>query len=246
VDILDVHQIVGRTPHMTLEQAAVITELIRVERIESVLELGFGHGVSTCYMASALPLPPRGRIVAVDLESARSRQPGVEELLMRTGLVQKAQIFYEPTSYTWRLMKLLEEDGLPRFDLCYLDGAHNWFADALAFFLVDRLLRPGGWIVLGNLDWTYAGAVTTKPLQPVGIMPEEERTTPQVRKVYDLLVKTHPSYHRFRVQSDWAFAQKRMEPDRPPQRIVTEHIVQIKRVGLGAFLERVTGRLLAR
>ena len=39
-------------------------------------------------------------------------------------------------------------------------------------------------------------------------MPEDERTTPQVRLVYDLLIKAHPGYHNFRDEGDWAFAQK--------------------------------------
>jgi hypothetical protein len=47
--------------------------------------------------------------------------------------------YFEPTSYTWRMMKMLEEDEGPRFDLCYLDGAHSWFVDGFAFFLIDRL-----------------------------------------------------------------------------------------------------------
>jgi hypothetical protein len=39
-------------------------------------------------------------------------------------------------------------------------------------------------------------------------MPPEERITPQVRKVYELLVKPHPSYGDFRTEDGWAYAHK--------------------------------------
>ena len=60
--IQEVRRIVGNLPHMTLRQAETITQFIADQHIEAILELGFEHGVSTCYMAAALkeaevPLP---------------------------------------------------------------------------------------------------------------------------------------------------------------------------------------------
>ena len=34
----------------------------------------------------------------------------------------------------------------PIFDYVFIDGAHTWMLDALAFLLVDRLLRVGGYV----------------------------------------------------------------------------------------------------
>lgn len=39
-------------------------------------------------------------------------------------------------------------------------------------------------------------------------MDEDERSLPQVGKVFDLLVKTHPSYCNFKKDEDWGYAQK--------------------------------------
>ena len=40
-------------------------------------------------------------------------------------------------------------------------------------------------------------------------MPLDEKTTAQVGKIYELLVKPHPNYHNFRREAGWAYAQKR-------------------------------------
>jgi hypothetical protein len=105
-------------------------------------------------------------------------------------------------------MKMLQEDPRPRFDLCYLDGAHTWFVDGFAFFLVDRLLRRGGWIIFDDLSWTYSTSPTLKDTEAVRRMPPEERDTPQIELVYELLVKTHPGYGDFHAKHGWAYARK--------------------------------------
>jgi len=209
MNVRDVKAIVGDTPHMSLGQAKKMTRFIRDHRPVDILELGFKHGVSTCFMAAALGELGRGSMVTIDLESARANTPNIETLLDQVGERTRVQVYYEPTSYTWRLMKMLEDDASPRFDLCYIDGAHSWAVDALAFFLADRLLRPGGWIILDDLHWTYASSPTLKELPLVKAMPTDERETPQVERIFELLVKTHPGYHNARVEDDWGFAQKR-------------------------------------
>ena len=37
----------------------------------------------------------------------------------------------------------------------FLDGSHNFDIDGLAVVLAEKLLRPGGWLLLDDLDWTY-------------------------------------------------------------------------------------------
>jgi predicted O-methyltransferase YrrM len=245
--IASIADIVGDTPHMTRGQADRISDFILHNKIQDILELGFRHGVSTAYMAAALGRAGRGRIVTVDLLSARSNKPSIEELLDRVGERDRVEIFYEPTSYTWRLMRLLQEDATPRFDLCYLDGAHDWFVDGFAFFLVDRLLRPNGWIIFDDLDWAYATSPALGHTERVRGMPEDERTTAQIRLVYDLLVKTHPDYHNFRDEGDWALAQKIDGKTSEGERtIVKELVVVEKRVGLGGALIEIARKLRKR
>ncbi|MGB6680040.1 MAG: class I SAM-dependent methyltransferase, partial [Candidatus Bathyarchaeia archaeon] len=147
--------------------------------------------MSTCYIAAALEESGGGCITTIDLLSARSLSPNIDQLLELCDLHDVIVTpYFEPTSYTWRLMRFLEQDRPPQFDFCYIDGAHNWFVDGLAFFLVDRLLRVGGWIILDDLDWTYAISPTLHDTDMVKSMVTEERVTPQIRKIYELLVKT--------------------------------------------------------
>lgn len=85
----------------------------------------------------------------------------MEALLERLGLRDLATVHYKPNSYIWRLMKILEEDPVPVFDLCYLDGADNW---------------------------CYTESAATKDTETLKAMPSEEIEYYQLREVYELLV----------------------------------------------------------
>jgi predicted O-methyltransferase YrrM len=203
MNLLKVKQVVEDLPYMSLKKAQVMQDFINQHSISNILELGFFHGVSTCYLAAALEEVDQGSIVSIDLHSAQQRQPNIEELLEKCGYLDTVEFYYEPVSYNWRLMKLIEAQERT-FDLCYLDGGHDWYNTGLAFFLVDKLLRPGGWIIFDDLDWTMEHIEAKWALRK----PEEERITPQVRKVWELLVKTHPHYSNFYEQGGWGYAQK--------------------------------------
>jgi predicted O-methyltransferase YrrM len=233
-----IRQIVGRTPYMTLEQARRITEFIHNNEIKDVLELGFAHGVSTCYIAAALEETGKGSITTIDHERARGLRPSIEQFVEQCGYRNMVTIHYEPTSYTWRLMNFLEQDPSPTFDFCYIDGAHKWFDDGFAFFLVDRLLRPGGWIIFDDYEWTYASDPMLRKTDWFKNMPREERETPQVQKVYELLVKSHPNYDNFQVKYGWAYAHKAKEAlTDPPQ--VRREVIYIDFFGFKKFFLRL-------
>ena len=208
MEIEKIRKRVEGLPHMAFSQAQLMRQVILENQFQSVLELGFRHGVSTCYMAGALDDLGRGSIVTIDLAGARNAEPNIDRLLAELGLTRFVTVFYEPTSYIWRLMKFLEEDASPRFDFCYIDGAHDWATDGFAFFLVDRLLKPGGLIIFDDLEWTYETSPALRNTEKVRLMPHDERSTPQIRRVYELLVKPHPAYGEFAVRDGWAFARK--------------------------------------
>ena len=233
----DIKKRIDGIPRMTSSQADVITDVIIKNRFQNILELGFQHGVSTCYQAGALDELGGGNITTIDLLEARDANPNVEQLLDDLGLNQYVTVFYEPTSYIWRLMRMLEEDRLPRFDFCYIDGAHNWYTDGFAFFLVDRLLKPGGLIIFDDLDWTYDTSPTLKNKKWVKRKPQDERTIPQVRQVYELLVKPHPAYTEFKTVNGWAYAHKSSaSSDSVEVELRREIVFETQHYGLGALL----------
>jgi predicted O-methyltransferase YrrM len=247
----EVKNIVADLPHMSLPQADYLSAFIDEHDIQDILELGFAHGVSSCYMAAAIQRRGKGRLTTIDRNGAKGRKPSINELLERTGLSKHVSVYFEPTSYNWRLMKFLEQDTRPQFDLCYLDGAHDWFVDGFAFCLTHLLLRPGGWIIFDDIEWTYASSPTLRDTELVRKMPEDEKSTPHVRKVYELLVRSNPDYHNFRVENGWAFAQKKSNTSGFPleREVIVEKVilVQKKKYGLGWLLatagKKITRRL---
>ena len=242
MDLSDVKAVVGDAAHMSLQDAATITTFMRDHNVRDVLELGFQNGVSTSYMASELHNVDAGHITTIDLlKPERVGKEPIESFLDDLGLRSRVTIFYEPSSYNWRLMKMLKEDPEPRFDMCYLDGAHSWAVDGFAFFLVDKLLRPGGWLIMDDLNWSFATSPTLRNADWVLALPEDERVIPQIKRVYEVLVKTHEGYDSFRTEGEWAFARKR--PVVPaPVRTVRETVVKREYVGLGGALLTVGGR----
>lgn len=233
----EVARTVDGIPWMTRREAEHISALIRERRPQHVLELGFKHGVSTCYIAAALQENGCGHVTTVDLESARALNPNADQLLAELGLSEFATVHYEQTSYTWRLLEMLECQPRPSFDMCYLDGAHNWDTDGFAFFLVDKLLARDGLLILDDLDWSYSKSPTLQDEPWVKAMPREQYEMKQVRKVFDLLVREHPDYTDFKVDHGWGFARKmRLQEERPQAVTVTEVVYRKRRNRLAAAL----------
>lgn len=206
-DVVD--QAVAGTKFMQSKQGRTLYEFILENRLARVLELGFAHGKSTCYLAAAVDeLGGDGHVLTMDLANALERTPNIHELLARCGLAGRVTPVFAARSYTWELMKLLQADPLPQFDLAYIDGGHTWDVTGFGFLLVDRLLAPGGWVVFDDLDWTIASSSVADKRWAKNLS-DEERTTAQVRKVFELLVQTHPDYDQVSERDGWGWARKR-------------------------------------
>ncbi len=219
MDFATVRRHVDGVPYILPEMARDVYEFILRETPQNCLELGFAHGASSCYMAAALEEAGGGRLTCVDLLPAREwQQPAIEELLARTGLGHLVQVEREATSYTWFLKKQIEAQTKdlrcePLYDFCFIDGAKNWTIDSSAFFLVDKLLKPGGWIVFDDLQWNYASKLAKGKRKSDGIylldMGEDELNQPHIELIFQLLVMQHPDYSHFLVKDNWwAWARK--------------------------------------
>ena len=201
----------GHLPCMTYKQATKIEEFIKSKNLANCLELGFYHGKSSAFIACILRDLGRGHLTTIDLIEAKNLSPNIVDILSELNISDWVTYYYEPRSHTWRLMKLLEEDLRPRFDFCYIDGGHSWDVTGFGFLLVDRLLVPGGWVLFDDLDFTFSSMVKPSVEKPAWLarMTPQELETPQVRKVWELLVKSHPDYQGFCEDGQWGFAQKK-------------------------------------
>lgn len=100
-------------------------------------------------------------------------------------------------SYNWSLMELLRDGAAGRFDYVFIDGAHTWALDALAFLLVDRLLAPGGYVDFDDYHWTLAHSPSMNPeaFPPTTrLYTREQIEVPQVALVVDVLVRPDDRY----------------------------------------------------
>jgi predicted O-methyltransferase YrrM len=195
---------------MTPEQGRRIYEHVRNTRPQKLLELGTGHGVSAAYIAAGLADNGAGHLTTVDFEDSRP-DPAPDTVLALAGVLEWVTIVRRYSSYTWWLKKELERmsdaagNCTPVYDFVYLDGAKNWTIDGLTVILAEKLLRPGGWLLLDDLGWTYdldPGRAATD-----GIVHRElsssERREPHMRAVWNLLVRQNPAFTEFVVQDDW-------------------------------------------
>ena len=103
----------------------------------------------------------------------------------------------------------------PLYDFCFLDGQKNWTVDGLAVFLIEKLLRPGGWLLMDDLGWTYSPDRQGWHYSiDIGRLSEKERREPHIRAVFELIVKQHPAFTELRIQDEW-FGWARKQPDNP-------------------------------
>lgn len=195
-------------PYMSLEQGRKVFDIICSHRLSRCLELGFYHGVSSAYIAAALDELGSGQLVTIDLEWARTLEPNIGSVLRSLKLSRFVEYHYEPTSYHWRLMKILRDDSDCLFDFCYIDGGHTWSSTGFAFFLVSKLLRPGAWLIFDDLYWTHEDP-SVRDTERVKSMPYEEKTSAQVGLVFDLLVRRDRDFTDIMVDGQWGFARKR-------------------------------------
>jgi predicted O-methyltransferase YrrM len=188
------------------ERGEELYRFIREHRPRRCLELGVGHGVSALYIGAALEANGVGTLTSVDRRSAEGRSPPARDMIAQAGLSARVDVVYEETSYTWFLHDALRAqvaaDGRiePRYDFAFIDGAHTWDVDALAFALTDRLLRPGGWILFDDLDWKLDERWPS--------VPPRQRALAQVSEIWNLLVVTHPDYDELHSDGKWGWARK--------------------------------------
>lgn len=209
---------VGNIPFISKSHGSFIYNLILKEKLTNVLELGIAHGTATCYMAAAIEELNEGSITSVDLlDTIDNFKPSAESQLTRMGLSDLVTVKRMQTGYTWflhdEIIKNTKQNTCtPIYDLCIIDGPKNWTIDGAAFFLADKLLKNNGWIIFDDYNWKYADADLTRTSTD-GIthrsLSEDERETPQIKAVFELLVKQHPNYKNFMVlNNEWAIAQK--------------------------------------
>ena len=201
----------GALEYMQHHEALFMRNFIAQHDARDILEIGFYHGKSSAYFAAILEDLGRGHLVTIDRKTARQREPNIEQVLSSLNLTHRVTPVYAERSYTWEMAKMINAKPRSLFDLCYFDGGHTWDGTGFGFVLVDMLLRPGGWIIFDDLEWTVE-----KAMQNVRKVPRtwracspDERAVAAVNLVFETLVP-HLGYEQIRVVNSgrWGLARK--------------------------------------
>lgn len=186
-------------PHEAMRD---IYDCIVQNRLISGLELGSGHGATSCLMAAAME-ETGGRVVTLDITQHEPASP--RAIREHVGGLDNLEIVVDRLGYNWVMADWIaartrNEEPLSMFDFCLLDGAHEWQPDALAVFLAVKLLKPGGWIVLDDVNFRLRSMEHWKTSH--GHLTDRELDTCQIGMVYDLVVRQHPELDSFRLSQE--------------------------------------------
>lgn len=197
-------------PYMREKQAEIIRDLIVRNDAKDILEIGFYHGKSSAYIAAVLEDLGRGTLVTIDHRSALSRNPTIYDLLRSGGLSHRVQPIIAFRSFTWELQKLIAHTPRPVFDLCYFDGGHTWDSTGFGVVLVDMLLKPGGILVLDDMNWSVKTSQHYRKNPKLAAkFSDDEAASPAVRRAWDLILP-HLGYTDMQEipEIPWGVAQK--------------------------------------
>jgi predicted O-methyltransferase YrrM len=242
VSFEEVARSVAGIPFMSPEQGRIVFEHVERTRPGQALELGTAHGVGAAYIAAALPAG--AHLTTVDFEGARY-SPAPEDTLARAGLTGRVSVERRYSSYTWWLKEKVAErsdaDGNvePLYDFVYLDGAKNFTIDGLAVVLVEKLLTPGGWLLMDDLFWRYGADREATDGVHHRQLSASERAEPHLKAVFDLIVRQHPSFTETKIQDEW-WGWARKAPGEPRR-----HSVETSRP-LGALAAAAARRAVRR
>lgn len=135
-----------RSMQIAPEQGQFMALLVRLLRARRCLEIGVFTGYSS--LATALALPPDGRIVACDVSEEWTAI--ARRYWQQGGVAHKIDLRIAPATST--LDGLLAQGQAGTFDLAFIDADKTNY---LAYYeRTLQLLRPGGLVLIDNTLWS--------------------------------------------------------------------------------------------
>ena len=183
------------TPWSEEEPDAVTMQMVERFRPEVIAEIGVWKGGTTRALAEFLD--GKGELHLFDFEEQLADVAGQLANKGYRNVVLHPNTTCTYDSYNWSLMQLVRDNPQPIFDYVYLDGAHTWAVDGFAFYLVDRLLKVGGYLDFDDYDWSMASSSAMHPRSRPETTIEyttDQINTPNIKLVVDLLVRPDPRY----------------------------------------------------
>jgi len=129
------------------EEGNFLQEIIRTARPQVSLEVGCAYGISSLFICEALREVNARKHIIID-PNQHSAWKGIGLANLRRAGYADLIDFHEALSYQY-LSHLTEERAT--IDFAFIDGMHTFDYVLVDFFLVDKLLKPGGIVVLDDL-----------------------------------------------------------------------------------------------
>ena len=141
-------KVTGAVPR---EDALTLQEMVRFVKAKATLETGVAFGLSTLAICDALRESGIEGVHHYGVDPEQNTVHGGAALasLKRAGLDSVFELLEGPSHLM--LPKLLEK-GV-KLDLGFIDGWHTFDYTLLDFFYIDKMLRPGGVVLLHDRSW---------------------------------------------------------------------------------------------
>jgi predicted O-methyltransferase YrrM len=133
------------------DEAELLSRVVRELRPVTTLEVGLAMGCSALAICDALSATPNASHIVMDpRQNARPLWGGIGlHNLSRAGFASLVEFHEEPSH---RVLARLEAEGR-RIQFAFIDGFHTFDHALVDFFLIDRLLEPGGAVAFDDADW---------------------------------------------------------------------------------------------
>jgi predicted O-methyltransferase YrrM len=170
------------------EDVAALRHRLLGEAPLSILELCQESSKLTLYLAALLEDQGKGTLTTFHGNTGASSDP-IKDYLTQLGLLGRILSIQSGRSYTWAIKRLLAAEERLEFDVCVLSGNKTWDTSGFSAVLADMLLRPGGLMVLTDINWSMASSpyFKSRPDLAQKYAPDEQRACP-VQLVMDLIL----------------------------------------------------------
>jgi len=141
---------------MPVGDCDALREVLIAEGARTVIEIGLAYGSSALAIGEALCStgPPNPSHIVIDPFQASAFDNVGLEALEAAGLMAQTTFFEEPSSSV--LPRVLGEGFTA--DAAFVDGSHRFHEVFVDLYFLRKLVRPGGLIILDDVEWPSVAA----------------------------------------------------------------------------------------
>lgn len=153
----DVSNLEFTPARLSTKDATALRNRLSGEAPDSIVEICQVSSQLTLYLAAFLEDQGKGSLTTFRGNTGSSSLK-IKDQLTQLGLLGRISSIQSGRSYTWAIERLLSAQERMEFDVCVLSGNKTWDASGFGAVLADMLLRPGGLMVLTDINWSMAGS----------------------------------------------------------------------------------------